>query len=170
MASAAPGRKASCARSTVAEGRSSGGAMSGPDDIRRSMEGGLSGDPGERRDLIAPVAPATGPERNLLVVPLTPIACWSVGDVRFEFDSSFVKPEAEEEIAELHALREAHKRELATGSAGPPVEAYPPLSIFGHGDPVGNDDYNKQLSGRRATAIYALLVRDVGLWEQLYSQ
>jgi hypothetical protein len=144
--------------------------MSGPDDIRRSMEGGVSGDHGERRDLIAAVAPATGAERNLLVVPLTPIACWSVGDVRFEFDSSFVKPDAEEEIAELHALREAHKRQLAPAGAGPPVEVFPPLSIFGHGDPVGNDDYNKQLSGRRATAIYALLVRDVALWEQLYSQ
>ena len=33
-----------------------------------------------------------------------------------------------------------------------------PLSVFGHADPVGNDDYNKQLSGRRATVVYALLV------------
>src|SRR5262249_43042782 len=44
-----------------------------------------------------------------------------------------------------------------------------PLSIFGHADPVGSDDYNKTLSGRRATAIYAMLIRDASLWEHLYS-
>ena len=27
------------------------------------------------------------------------------------------------------------------------------LSVFGHADPTGNDDYNKALSGRRAAAI-----------------
>jgi hypothetical protein len=42
--------------------------------------------------------------------------------------------------------------------------------VFGHADPIGNDDYNKQLSGRRATAIYALLTRDTNLWERLFSQ
>src|SRR5262249_38191318 len=44
-----------------------------------------------------------------------------------------------------------------------------PLSVFGHADPVGNDDYNKILSGRRATALYALLIRDTALWERLYT-
>jgi len=28
-----------------------------------------------------------------------------------------------------------------------------PLSVFGHADPVGSDDYNKALSGRRAMAV-----------------
>lgn len=46
----------------------------------------------------------------------------------------------------------------------------PPISIFGHADPVGDDEYNKRLSGRRATAIYALLTRKTKLWEELYSQ
>ncbi len=50
---------------------------------------------------------------------------------------------------------------------------YPPLSVFGHADPVGNDDYNKALSGRRATAIYAVLLsaaepdKAVNLWRQI---
>jgi hypothetical protein len=51
-----------------------------------------------------------------------------------------------------------------------PETVPPPLSIFGHADPVGNDDYNKRLSGRRATAMYAMLVRDTALWEELYSR
>ncbi len=42
------------------------------------------------------------------------------------------------------------------------------LSLFGHTDPVGKDDYNKVLSGRRAQAIFGLLVRDVELWKDLY--
>ena len=45
-----------------------------------------------------------------------------------------------------------------------------PISIFGHADPVGDDNYNKKLSGRRARAIYGLLTRDTGLWEELFSQ
>ena len=46
-----------------------------------------------------------------------------------------------------------------------------PLAVFGHADPVGRDSYNKTLSGRRALAVYAVLTRDVELWEQkLYKQ
>src|SRR6202040_1126607 len=51
--------------------------------------------------------------------------------------------------------------------------AYPesPISVFGHADPVGDDEYNKHLSGRRATGIYALLLSStdpdaaVKLWQ-----
>jgi len=43
------------------------------------------------------------------------------------------------------------------------------MSIFGHADPTGDDPYNKALSGRRATAIYALLTRDTDKWEKLFS-
>jgi hypothetical protein len=75
--------------------------------------------------------------------------------MRFEFDSSFVRPEAAHETLLLHKLLQDHP-----GA---------PLSVFGHADPVGEDEYNKQLSGRRAAAIYGLLVRDVGIWETLYS-
>jgi tetratricopeptide (TPR) repeat protein len=44
----------------------------------------------------------------------------------------------------------------------------PPLSIFGHADPVGDDDYNKKLSGRRAAAIYALIARRPDIWEDIF--
>jgi hypothetical protein len=87
---------------------------------------------------------------------LLPIACWRLEDLRFDFDSSFVRPEAAMEMTALSALRQAH--------------AGAPLSLFGHADPVGEDDYNKTLSGRRALAVYAILVRDVARWESLYSQ
>ncbi|MEO8988724.1 MAG: hypothetical protein ABI293_11945 [Rhodanobacter sp.] len=35
---------------------------------------------------------------------------------------------------------------------------------------MGDDEYNKELSGRRATSIYALLVHDVELWDRLYTR
>jgi hypothetical protein len=53
---------------------------------------------------------------------------------------------------------------------------YPPPSVFGHADPVGSDDYNKALSGRRATVIYALLISNtdsgiaVSLWNRVASE
>jgi hypothetical protein len=106
-----------------------------------------------RRVLYA--APTDADDHNTLRLDLFPIACWCAGDVRFAFDSSLVKPELAEELARLDALRRSHPRA--------------PLSIFGHADPVGEDAYNKVLSGRRATAIYALLTRRVDLWEDLYS-
>jgi hypothetical protein len=43
----------------------------------------------------------------------------------------------------------------------------PALSVFGHADPVGDDEYNKALSGRRARAIYALFTRDTAIWSEL---
>ena len=76
-------------------------------------------------------------------------------DSRFEFGSSFIKPIARTELDELAALHRARPR--------------CPLSIFAHTDPVGDDGYNKPLSGRRALALYALLVRDVAQWEALYT-
>lgn len=86
---------------------------------------------------------------------MVPVGCWRLEDIRFEFDSSFINPSAAEEFKNLASL--------AKGLPGAPP------SIYGHADPVGNDDYNKSLSGRRATAVYGMLVRDTGLWEDLYS-
>jgi outer membrane protein OmpA-like peptidoglycan-associated protein len=93
-----------------------------------------------------------------------------VDDVRFAFDSSFVNADPDPdnrndigvELRDLVDLREKHR------------EA--PLSVFGHADPVGSDDYNKLLSGRRAMAIYAVLVangepdRAVKLWDYVSRQ
>ena len=99
-------------------------------------------------------APATGPELNTVTAALIPVACFRVDDIRFEFDSSVVTPGIKTELDELRRLIGEHP------SA--------PLSVFGHADPVGNDEYNKLLAGRRATAIYGMLVRDTDLWEDLF--
>jgi hypothetical protein len=110
------------------------------------------------------VAPTGSSEKNTLRERLVPLACWRGEELLFDFDSSFVKPDRNREIRLLKDLRERHKRQEG------PRTLFPPLSVFGHADPTGNDEYNKQLSGRRASAIYGLLVRDTDLWEKLYSQ
>ncbi|MCI0406370.1 MAG: OmpA family protein, partial [candidate division Zixibacteria bacterium] len=109
-------------------------------------------------------APTTADDFNTLGERLIPKGCFRMEDIRFEFDSSFIKPEAAGELPLLADLIERHTVETE-GEKIPP-----PLSIFGHADPVGKDDYNKQLSGRRAAAVYAMLVRDVDLWEELFTQ
>lgn len=120
-----------------------------------AFPGGHAGSHDVKDDLVRLVGPATGSELNTLKTPLIPVACWRVDDVRFLFDSSFVLPEAQVEIKALADLVKA--------------QSGLPLSIFGHADPTGSDDYNKNLSGRRARAIYAMLLRDAAAWEDLYT-
>jgi hypothetical protein len=85
---------------------------------------------------------------------LIPIACWKLNDAGFRFGSSFVTPETKPDFAALDRL----------------CRQYPgaPMSVFGHADPVGDDAFNKSLSGHRARSIYAVLVRDVAAWESLW--
>jgi hypothetical protein len=119
----------------------------------RVLLGGMAAEHGSRTLSTASDEDMTMKAFNL---PLSrPIACWRLENLRFEFDSSFVKPEAAPELAILSRLWERHGR--------------PPLSIFGHADPVGDDNYNKALSGRRAMAVYGLLTRDAKVWEELYA-
>lgn len=99
-----------------------------------------------------PVAPATGDERNTLRLPLRPVGCALVPDHHFEFDSSLLLP----------AAASSFKRLIRLLKARPGC----PLTVFGHADPVGRDRYNKTLSGRRALAVYATLIRDTDLWEK----
>jgi hypothetical protein len=101
------------------------------------------------------VAPTTAAHINNVTAGIIPVACWRMDDLRFDFDSSFIRPEAAKELRKL--------QQLVTEHPGAPA------SVFGHADPVGNDDYNKQLSGRRAVAVYALLIRDADRWEKLYN-
>jgi hypothetical protein len=103
-----------------------------------------------------PVAPTIGDGLNVLVRPLLAVACWRADDSVFGFGSSFPLPAARPALARLASL----------------VQRNPgaPLSIFGHADPTGRDDYNKTLSGRRALAIQALLARNVGAWERLFAR
>jgi hypothetical protein len=100
-------------------------------------------------------APSAGTEFNRVRPLLVPKACYRLEDSHFEFDSSFILPMGMTfDAAPLKNLLDQH----------PGCK----LAIFGHADPVGDDDYNKILSGRRAQSVYGLLVRDVKLWEELY--
>jgi hypothetical protein len=128
-----------------------------------SSDGALAGSHAvQDGNLTFQVAPATEQQVNTLRLPLVPVACWRVDDIRFAFDSSFITPDVSADLELLGRLREKHKN---VGGL------YPPLSVFGHADPVGTDDYNKALSGRRADAVYALLISKAqpsvaaGIWQ-----
>lgn len=109
-------------------------------------------------------AAASGKDHNTIRNALVPFACWRAHDMRFKFDSSFVLPEIQEEI---RALKELIDKNTIKDDAGKPG-LKPVLTVFGHADPVGSDDYNKTLSGKRAQAIYGMLVRNVDLWDDFY--
>lgn len=98
------------------------------------------------------VAPAVGAEFNRVRSFLIPKACFKFEDAHFAFDSSFITPGG----FDITPLRDLLDKFPGTKA-----------SIFGHADPVGDDVYNKRLSGRRAQAVFGLLTRDVALWEKL---
>lgn len=102
------------------------------------------------------VAPTTDEHHNTLRFPILAVACFRLNDVLFDFGSSFVRPEIRGELRRLADQVRAH--------------AGAPAAIFGHADPTGEDGTNKVLGGRRAAAIYGLLVRDVALWSRLFDQ
>ena len=138
--------------------------------VHSATDGGIAGSHLTVADASVLVGPSVAKEQNLVTAGLFPVACWRVDDVRFDFDSSFVLPAVAKEIAALAKLREAHKRPVVPRTdPKSPQFIFPPLSIFGHADPVGQDDYNKFLSGRRAAAIYGMLTRRDEVWEDLYS-
>jgi hypothetical protein len=113
----------------------------------------------------APVAPTTvdNPAAfNLVRQPLSPVACANLPDRHFLFDSSAPAPEPGRPFELLQAAFKAFAAKLLEFPLSP-------MSIFGHADPVGKDLYNKFLSERRARAIFAILVRDVAIWEKLFS-
>lgn len=136
--------------------------------INAASDGGVSGEHAAAETFKFLVGPTTTDQFNTARLRLIPIACWRVDDVRFAFDSSFVNadptdPDNPNDIrAELKHLVDL-------------IKAHPgsPLSVFGHADPVGSDDYNKQLSGRRAKVIYGLLISNtdpgsaVKLWQDV---
>ena len=101
------------------------------------------------------VAPSDVGEANTIRETLRAIACWTASTAHFGFDSSFILPEMADEIPRLAAVVKANP-----GAPG---------TIFAHADPVGNDGYNKQLSGRRALALFGLLTRRTDLWERLFT-
>jgi hypothetical protein len=119
--------------------------------------GGAAEDHPEIDTLPVLAAPMIGGKgKNTIRMELIPVACWKVNDLRFAFGSSFVLPSAKSEFQDLANLRKEHP-----GA---------PLSVFGHADPAGDDAFNKGLSGRRALAVYAVLIRDTDIWESLYHE
>jgi OmpA-OmpF porin, OOP family len=70
--------------------------------------------------------------------------------IRFEFDSSEVLPVGRRQ---LDAIAEGIRR----------LPASRLVTIEGHTDAIGTDDYNLALSLRRATAVRNYLVRDQGI-------
>jgi len=101
------------------------------------------------------------------------VGCVTVPDAHFKFDHSFVVPEAKVSMKRLAKMRDAladpdKPADPNDGNSKPTPGAKPPLSLFGHADPVGNDEYNSELSQRRARAIYGMLIRDVSEWEKLF--
>ncbi len=120
------------------------------------VRGAIVGENAPRQTHPVLVAPTNSTGRNTIRAAIIPIACWRLEDIRFGFDSSFINPEVAAEMKLLATLVKEHP-----GA---------PASVFGHADPVGNDDYNKKLSGRRAAAIYGMLTRNTDIWEDIYSQ
>src|SRR5262249_55559242 len=72
------------------------------------------------------------------------------------FGSSFPLATASEELAALPRLKV------------PGDDTTGLLALFGHADPTGDTALNKTLSGRRALAMYGLLVRDVEIWDRIH--
>jgi hypothetical protein len=131
--------------------------------VRWATEGGVVGNHPHEPSFGALVAPNTGNHYNSIRLAFAPLACWRADDMRFDFGSSFVLPGITSEISGLKDLIDRHTGTNEKGSV-----LRPTLSVFGHADPTGNDDFNKVLSGRRAQAIFGMLTRKVALWEDLY--
>jgi hypothetical protein len=125
------------------------------DPIDDEIIGSVSGKHPDAEALPLAVSPCTtGKGKNTIRMELLPVACWKMENLRFAFGSSFVLPGARKEFRALANLRKQHP-----GA---------PLSVFGHADPTGNDDFNKNLSGHRADSVYGILIRDTARWERLY--
>ena len=124
--------------------------------MTKPASGGVAGEHARTRLPLYVAPTSVGTHGNALGPAIAPTACWRLEDVRFEFDSSVIRPDARAELTVLATLH---------GRLGGPT-----ASVFGHADPVGDDNYNKTLSGRRAAAIYGLLTRDLDLWDRLYAQ
>src|SRR5580698_11164862 len=66
-----------------------------------SSDGGVTGPHPAPSPLQVLAAPTTASDSNRVRMPLIPIACWKIEDIRFAFDSSFVTPDAAVEMQAL---------------------------------------------------------------------
>jgi outer membrane protein OmpA-like peptidoglycan-associated protein len=121
-------------------------------------------DPQQVRQILSTDAPARGRTRSIRLldgdagttVPApeesTPPSALSA-PIQFEFDSTAILPEAR---GQLDAIAEG-------------IKLLPPgrqVVIEGHTDAVGSDDYNQQLSRRRAAAVKQYLAQRHGIAPQ----
>ena len=157
--SAAGGAGGGAAGAGAAGAGAAGAGAAGGGTIHSASEHGTVASHPARETQPFRVAPTTGTDVNTVSLDLVVVACLSLHDILFDFDSSFVNPGVTVILKELAGLRDKHKNTKSQ---------LPPVSVFGHADPVGEDEYNKQLSGRRARAIYGLLTHDLGMWNALY--
>lgn len=124
------------------------------DDVVKVTALGLAGVHPQEDDPAIHAAPVVGGGFNHVRRPFFPKACWRLEDAHFDFDSSVpIWSRFDVEPLELVLLEHPGAK----------------LSVFGHADPTGREEYNTTLSGRRAQAIFALLTRKVAMWESLYS-
>ena len=114
--------------------------------------------------LLSPIpVEAKGTALNTVREPLVAIGCMHLPHHHFEFDSSFIGPDAENRFTKFSKLM---KLLQAQDTVEP--KRLPPISIFGQADPTGSPEYNAPLSGRRAFAVYGLLTRRVDIWDTLF--
>lgn len=112
--------------------------------------------------LIAPVPESRkSKDFNTIRPQLITIACKMLPGRHFAFDSSFISPESASGLKKFAKLMQALQQQ-------DDAKRFPPCSVFGHTDPVGDDVYNKTLAGRRARAVYGLLIREFKFWDDLY--
>lgn len=70
-------------------------------------------------------------------------------DILFDFDKSELRPSAKPTLTKLSSLLNYYRNA--------------PVSIYGHTDSKGRDDYNQSLSERRANAVRTYFVQTFGI-------
>ena len=102
----------------------------------------------------------TGELHTIRVRPIAPrknlIECVCIPGVTFEFDNSFIRPTV---VNHMEKLDQAMER-------SPDAK----VIVMGHTDRVGSEQYNKELSERRARSAYAFVTNQPDIWEELYNQ
>jgi len=139
-----------------------GGLAGARADITVHYREGQRIDPQQVRQILSADAPARGRTRSIRLLDgdaaaatadaPAPASALSL-PVQFEFDSTAILPEAREQ---LDAVAEG-------------IKLLPPgrqVVIEGHTDATGSEDYNQQLSRRRAAAVKAYLAQRHGIAPQ----
>lgn len=97
---------------------------------------------------------------NLLRGVLIPemYSCLQIPDITFAFDKSFLRP------VRARTLED----DLARVRSASPSPAK--IFIYGHTDDVGSTGYNKELSVRRAQAVFSFLTHDSSAWVAIHEE